>query len=76
MRIYDEIKSSFIVVAFILYVFFISGLIINFLQLCSCIIWPFSKELYRKVNCYLALAIWSRMYSIKCLKSDNLMIIV
>ncbi|CAF1646271.1 unnamed protein product [Adineta ricciae] len=29
-------------------------------HLCSCIIWPFSKELYRKVNCFLALSIWSQ----------------
>ncbi|CAF1055730.1 unnamed protein product [Adineta ricciae] len=42
------------------YIFFVSGLIINFLQLCSCIIWPFNKELYRKINCYLALGIWSQ----------------
>ncbi|CAF2446903.1 unnamed protein product [Rotaria sp. Silwood2] len=50
----------FIVVCFHAYVFLISGLIINFLQLCSCVIWPFNKELYRKVNCYLALGIWSQ----------------
>ncbi|CAF1528436.1 unnamed protein product [Rotaria magnacalcarata] len=37
-----------------------NGLIINFLQLCSCVIWPFSKELYRKINCFLALGIWSQ----------------
>ncbi|CAF1052840.1 unnamed protein product [Rotaria sp. Silwood1] len=60
MSIYNEFKSMFIVVGFHGYVFLISGLIINFLQLCSCIIWPFNKELYRKVNCYLALGIWSQ----------------
>ncbi|UJR37543.1 hypothetical protein I4U23_030245 [Adineta vaga] len=37
----------------------VSGIVINFLQLCSCVIWPFSKELYRKINCFLALGIWS-----------------
>ncbi|CAF4011143.1 unnamed protein product [Rotaria sordida] len=58
MHIYNEFKSSFIIVAFLGYIFLISGLIIIFLQLCSCIIWPFSKELYRKINRYLALAIW------------------
>jgi hypothetical protein len=63
MRIYDEFKSSFITIAFLMYIFFISGLIINFLQLCSCLIWPFNKELYRKINCYLALGIWSRKSS-------------
>ncbi|CAF4052695.1 unnamed protein product, partial [Rotaria sordida] len=55
----NEFKSSFIIVAFLGYIFLVSGLIINFLQLCSCIIWPFSKELYRKMNRYLALGIWS-----------------
>jgi len=33
---------------------------VNFLQLCSCVIWPFNKQLYRKINCFLALAIWSQ----------------
>ena len=60
MKIINEIKSSFITIAFLGYIFIVSGLIINFLQLCSCIIWLFNKELYRKVNCYLALGIWSQ----------------
>ncbi|CAF3780471.1 unnamed protein product [Rotaria sordida] len=60
MHIYNEFKSSFIIVAFLGYIFLVSGLIINFLQLCSYIIWPFSKELYRKMNRYLALGIWSQ----------------
>ncbi|CAF0979391.1 unnamed protein product [Rotaria sordida] len=60
MRIYDEFKSMFITLGFLGYIFLASGLIINFLQLCSCVIWPFSKELYRKINCYLALGIWSQ----------------
>ncbi len=62
MRIYDEFKSMFITICFLSYVFLISGLIVNFLQLCSCVIWPFSKELYRKINSYLALGIWCRKY--------------
>jgi lysophosphatidic acid acyltransferase/lysophosphatidylinositol acyltransferase len=62
MHIYDEFKSSFIIIVFMGYIFLVSGLIINFLQLCSCIIWPFNKQLFRKINCYLALGIWSREY--------------
>ncbi|CAF1179516.1 unnamed protein product [Rotaria sordida] len=65
MHIYNEFKSSFIIVTFLGYIFLVSGLIINFLQLCSCIIWPFSKELYRKINRYLALGIWSLNYTTK-----------
>ncbi|CAF3249312.1 unnamed protein product [Rotaria socialis] len=61
MHIYDEFKSSFIIIFFLSYIFFVSGLIINVLQLCSCIIWPFNKALFRKINCYLALGIWSQL---------------
>ncbi|CAF1140090.1 unnamed protein product [Rotaria sp. Silwood1] len=60
MHFYNELKSSFIIIAFLGYIFLVSGLIINCLQLCSCIIWPFNKELYRKINRYLALGIWSQ----------------
>jgi lysophosphatidic acid acyltransferase/lysophosphatidylinositol acyltransferase len=74
MRIYNEIKSMFITVCFLSYVFLVSGLIINFLQLCSCVIWPFNKELYRKVNCYLALAIWSREYFKSILRTGLLIL--
>jgi len=34
-------------------------LIINFLQLCSLAIWPFSKNLYRKINGFFIMAIVS-----------------
>ncbi|CAF3334077.1 unnamed protein product [Rotaria sp. Silwood2] len=60
MHIYNEFKSLFIIVAFLGYIFLFSGLIINFLQLCSCVIWSFNKELYRKINHYLALDISSQ----------------
>lgn len=60
VRIYDEFKSMFITVAFLVYIFLVSGLIVNFLQLCTCVIWPLNKQLYRKINSYLALTIWSR----------------
>jgi hypothetical protein len=62
MHFYDEIKSSFIIIIFLSYIFLVSGLIVNFFQLCSCIIWPFNKALFRKINCYLALGLWSREY--------------
>ena len=66
MNIYDELKSLFITVtiSFLAYIFFVSGLIVNFLQLCSCAIWPFNRELYRKINCHLAVCIWSRAYAL------------
>ena len=41
------------------YIFVSSGLLVNFLQLLSVVIWPFSKQLYRKINCHLAYLFWS-----------------
>jgi lysophosphatidic acid acyltransferase/lysophosphatidylinositol acyltransferase len=68
MHIYDELKSSFVIIVFLSYIFLVSGLIINLFQLCSCIIWPFNKKLFRKINCYLALGIWSREYYSRTIK--------
>lgn len=62
MNILNEFKSSFVIIIFLGYIFLVSGLIVNFFELCSCIIWPFNKQLFRKINCYLALGIWSREY--------------
>lgn len=46
------------------YVFFVSTLFLNFLQLLSLVIWPFDKTLYRKVNYYLAYASWCQFTSV------------
>jgi lysophosphatidic acid acyltransferase / lysophosphatidylinositol acyltransferase len=52
--------KSFIVVQLLLfYVFVMSGLIVNLLQLISVVIWPFNKSLYRKINKGLAYIFWS-----------------
>jgi len=46
------------------YCFVISGLIVNFAQLLTWIfIWPFDKQLYRQINYYLGILLWSRQYS-------------
>lgn len=55
------LRRSFPVQFIFLYVFMSSGLVINFIQLISCILWPFSKKLYRKVNTYLAYMFWSTL---------------
>lgn len=39
--------------------FIASGLIVNFVQLLTLVIWPFNKQLYRRVNRYLAYLFWS-----------------
>jgi len=68
MGFYNEFKLMFITICFLGYIFLVSGLIVNILQLLSCIIWPFNRALYRKINCYLALGIWSRKLRILTLK--------
>ncbi|XP_070567898.1 1-acyl-sn-glycerol-3-phosphate acyltransferase gamma-like isoform X2 [Ptychodera flava] len=43
------------------YTFIVSGIIINLLQCCSLVIWPFHKNLYRRINCTLANQHWSQV---------------
>ena len=66
MGTFSDIKSWPIWFILFTYIFFVSTLIINFLQLCSLVIWPFDKTLYRKVNYNLSYLSWCRkcMYSI------------
>lgn len=42
------------------YIFVMSGLVVTFLMLCSCLIWPFNRRLYRKINVNLAYIHWSQ----------------
>lgn len=44
------------------YVYLVSALFVNFLQLCSMVIWPFNKSLYRKINYYLVRSYWCRKF--------------
>lgn len=39
----------------------VSGLCINFIQLCTLPVWLFSKQLYRHLNCCLAYSLWSQL---------------
>ena len=56
-----QFKELMIVQLFLGYVFVVSGLTVNLLQfLSSCLIWPFNRALYRKINYHLATIIWSR----------------
>lgn len=54
-----KFKSSIIVHMILGYVFVTSGLIVNFLQLMTLIVWPFDRLLYRKLNCYLNYVFYS-----------------
>ncbi|CAF0861640.1 unnamed protein product [Didymodactylos carnosus] len=59
--LFKKCQTFFLVQGLLGYVFIISGLIVNFLQLCSLVVWPFSRQLYRKINCRLATLIWSQL---------------
>nr|XP_020639569.1 1-acyl-sn-glycerol-3-phosphate acyltransferase gamma isoform X1 [Pogona vitticeps]XP_020639570.1 1-acyl-sn-glycerol-3-phosphate acyltransferase gamma isoform X1 [Pogona vitticeps]XP_020639571.1 1-acyl-sn-glycerol-3-phosphate acyltransferase gamma isoform X1 [Pogona vitticeps]XP_020639572.1 1-acyl-sn-glycerol-3-phosphate acyltransferase gamma isoform X1 [Pogona vitticeps]XP_020639573.1 1-acyl-sn-glycerol-3-phosphate acyltransferase gamma isoform X1 [Pogona vitticeps] len=55
------LKTQFIVHLLIGFVFVVSGLIINFIQLCTLILWPINKQFYRRVNCRLSYSLWSQL---------------
>ncbi|BFZ10262.1 hypothetical protein BsWGS_13301 [Bradybaena similaris] len=61
MGLFQQFKSLLLVQFIIGYIFVMSGLIVTFLMLCSCIIWPFNRHLYRKVCVHLAYSHWSQM---------------
>lgn len=63
MDIVGFLKSQFICHLLICYIFIVSGLIINFIQLFTLILWPINKQLFRKINCRLAYCISSRKIS-------------
>lgn len=62
MNIAGFLKSQFLCHLFISYVFIGTGLIINCIQLFTLPLWPFNKQLYRKINCRLAYCISSRKF--------------
>ena len=54
------LKTQFVVHLLIGFVFVVSGLVINSIQLCTLVLWPVNKQLYRRLNCRLAYSLWSR----------------
>ncbi|KAJ8379167.1 hypothetical protein AAFF_G00230790 [Aldrovandia affinis] len=61
MGLMTYLKTQFLLQLLISFVFVVSGLLINFLQLCSCLLWPINKQLYRRINCRLAYSLWSQL---------------
>ncbi|ESO92252.1 hypothetical protein LOTGIDRAFT_121393 [Lottia gigantea] len=59
MKLVQQLKSWIIFHMLMGYVFVASGLIICFLMLCSSVVWPFNKHLYRKIIVYLAYGHWA-----------------
>lgn len=60
MGLLAYLKTQFAVHLLIGFVFVVSGLVINFVQLCTLVLWPVNKQLYRRLNCRLAYSLWSR----------------
>lgn len=57
----NTLQSLLPVQIFLSYCFVVSGLIVNVAQFLTWIfIWPFSKQLYRRINYYLGVSLWSR----------------
>ncbi|XP_049761038.1 1-acyl-sn-glycerol-3-phosphate acyltransferase delta isoform X2 [Elephas maximus indicus] len=55
------LKSQFPCHLIFCYVFIASGLIINSIQLCTLLLWPVSKQLFRKINCRLSYCVSSQL---------------
>ncbi|MXQ92595.1 hypothetical protein E5288_WYG005685 [Bos mutus] len=55
------LKSHFLCHLIFCYVFIVSGLIINTIQLCTLLLWPVNKQLFRKINCRLSYCVSSQL---------------
>ncbi|XP_063301799.1 1-acyl-sn-glycerol-3-phosphate acyltransferase gamma [Pelobates fuscus] len=61
MGVWGFVKTQFVVHLLIGFVFVLSGLIINFIQLCTVPLWGINKQAYRRLNCRLAYSLWSQL---------------
>ncbi|KAL0178253.1 hypothetical protein M9458_027147, partial [Cirrhinus mrigala] len=59
MGILQVLKTQLLCHLIICYVFLVSGIIINLVQLCTLPLWPINKQLARKINCRLGYSISS-----------------
>lgn len=62
MGLLQFLKSQFLCHLIMCYVFLVSGLIVNLIQICTLPLWLVSKQLARKINIRLAYCIASRKY--------------
>lgn len=60
MGLLAYLKTQFVLQLLLGFVFVVSGLIINFIQLLTCVLWPLNKQLYRRINTRLSYSLWSR----------------
>ena len=62
MGLWSLFKSLTITQLLLGYIFLASGFLVSFLMLIGMVIWPFSRNLYRKFAYVLSYALWSRKY--------------
>lgn len=62
MGLLQLLKSQFLCHLIICYVFLVSGLIINLLQVCTLPLWLVNKQLARRINIRLGYCVSSREY--------------
>lgn len=62
MGLLQLLKSQFLCHLIICYVFVVSGLIVNLLQVCTLPLWVVNKQLARRINVGLIYCIASRKY--------------
>lgn len=60
MGLWQVLKSQFLCHLFICYVFLVSGLIINAVQICTLPLWLLDKQLARRINVRLGYCVSSR----------------
>ncbi|XP_015415509.1 PREDICTED: 1-acyl-sn-glycerol-3-phosphate acyltransferase delta [Myotis davidii] len=61
MDLVGLLKSQFLCHLVFCYVFIASGLIVNTLQLCTLVLWPIDKQLFRRLNCRLSYCVSSQL---------------
>ncbi|XP_073689891.1 1-acyl-sn-glycerol-3-phosphate acyltransferase delta [Garra rufa] len=64
MGILQVLKTQLLCHLIICYVFLVSGIIINLLQICTLPLWPINKQLARKINCRLGYSISSQLVAL------------
>lgn len=71
MGLWSWFKSLVVVHLLLGYIFLASGFIVSVLMALGMVIWPFSKNLYRKYTYFLSYSLWSRKFSIYCIHVDH-----
>lgn len=64
MGFWQGLKSQFLCHLIICYVFLVSGLIINLVQICTLPLWLLNKQVARRVNIRLGYCISSRKWAL------------